>query len=62
MAYTFEALVTIEVDDDDWMNAAEYAEEFFTVGLEQLAYSSDPDDDKYTVKGVRINWGASKEV
>lgn len=62
MAYTFEARVKLRVEEDDWMNAAEYAEEFFSAGLESLAYSSNPDDDKYSIEGVTIDWNASKEV
>ena len=34
--YTFEALVRLRVKADDFHEAAERAEEFFSIGLEQL--------------------------
>ena len=59
--YTFEALVKLRVKADDFYEAAERAEEFFSVGLEQLAYSTDDEDDCYSIDGVNIDWGAARE-
>ena len=59
--YTFEALVRLRVKADNFYEAAERAEEFFSVGLEQLAYSIDDEDDCYSIDGVHIDWGAARE-
>lgn len=59
--YTFEAVVKLRVKADDFYEAAERAEEFFSAGLEQLAYSSDDEDDHYAIDGVNINWNSSRE-
>lgn len=60
--YTFEAIVRLRVKDaEDFIEAAAMAEEFFSTGLEQLAYSSDDEDDHYAIDGVHIDWSASKE-
>ena len=58
--YTFEAVVKLRVKADDFYEAAERAEEFFSVGLEQLAYSSDDEEDYYSIDGVHIDWGATR--
>ena len=59
--YTFEALVRLRVKADDFHEAAERAEEFFSIGLKQLAYSTDDEDDCYSIDGVHIDWGAARE-
>lgn len=60
--YTFEAIVRLRVkDEEDFIEAAERAEEFFYQGLSSLAYSDDPDDDHYEIEGVNIDWGAARE-
>lgn len=60
--YIFEAIVRLRVKNvEDFMEAAERTEEFFSVGLEQLAYSSDDEDDHYAIDGVNINWNSSRE-
>lgn len=59
--YTFEALVRLRVSADDFREAAERAEEFFSIGLEQLAYSTDDEEDYYSIDGVHIDWGATRE-
>ena len=60
--YTFDAVVRLRVKDvEDFMEAAAMAEEFFSIGLEQLAYSSDDEDNHYSIDGVHIDWSASKE-
>ena len=59
--YTFEALVRLRVKADDFYEAAERAEEFFSVGLEQFAYSTDDEDDCYSIDGVRSDWGAARK-
>ena len=59
--YTFEALVRLRVKADDFYEAAERAEAFFSIGLEQLAYSTDDEDDCYSIDGVHIDWGAARE-
>ena len=60
--YTFEAIVRLRVKNvEDFYEAAEKAEEFFSVGLEQLAYSSDDEEDYYSIDGVHIDWGATRE-
>ena len=50
--YTFEALVRLRVTADDFHEAAERAEEFFSTGLEQLAYSTDDEEDYYVCGGI----------
>jgi hypothetical protein len=40
------------VEDDD--EAMLYAEQFLYDGLASLAYSSDPDDDHYSIEGVNF--------
>ena len=60
--YTFEAIVRLRVKNvEDFMEAAERTEEFFSIGLEQLAYSTDDEDDCYSIDGVHIDWGAARE-
>ena len=60
--YTFEAVVKLRVKNvEDFMEAATMAEEFFSAGLEQLAYSSDDEDDHYAIDGVNINWNGSQK-
>lgn len=58
--YTFEAIVRLRVKNvEDFMEAAEKAEEFFSIGLEQLAYSTDDNDDHYVIESVNIDWNSS---
>lgn len=60
--YTFEALVRLRVSNtEDFREAAERAEEFFSIGLEQLAYSTDDEEDYYSIDGVHIDWGAARQ-
>ena len=59
--YTFDAIVRLRVSADDFHEAAERAEEFFSVGLEQLAYSTDDEDDCYSIDRVHIDWGAARK-
>lgn len=60
--YTFDAIVRLRVKDvEDFMEAAAMAEEFFSIGLEQLAYSSDDEDNHYSIDGVNIDWNSSRE-
>ena len=60
--YTFDAIVRLRVKDvEDFMEAAAMAEEFFSIGLEQLAYSSDDEDNHYSIDGVNIDWNNSRE-
>ena len=60
--YTFEAVVRLRVKNvEDFMEAVEKAEEFFSVGLEQLAYSTDDNDDHYEIEGVKIDWNSSRK-
>ena len=60
--YTFDAVVRLRVKDvEDFMEAAAMAEEFFSIGLEQLAYSSDDEDNHYSIDGVNIDWNSSRE-
>lgn len=60
--YTFEAIVRLRVKNvEDFMEAAEKAEEFFFTGLEQLAYSTDDNDDHYEIDGVNIDWNSSRK-
>lgn len=60
--YTFEAVVRLRVKDvEDFIEAAAMAEEFFSTGLEQLAYSSDDEDDHYAIDGVNIDWNSSRQ-
>ena len=59
--YIFDAIVRLRVSADDFHEAAERAEEFFSVGLEQLAYSTDDEDDCYSIDGVHIDWGAARK-
>ena len=60
--YTFEAIVRLRVKNvEDFMKAAEKAEEFFSIGLEQLAYSTDDNDDHYEIEGVNIDWNSSRK-
>ena len=40
------------VEDDD--EAMLYAEQFLYDGLTSLAYSSDPDDDHYSIEGINF--------
>ena len=55
--YIIEATVKLRVKDaDNFIDAAELAEEFFGIGLENLAYSDDEDDDHYEIEGVKIHW------
>lgn len=61
--YIIEAIVRLRVKDvEDFMEAGEYAEDFFFNGLADLAYSDDPTDDHYGIESVKIDWGASREV
>lgn len=60
--YTFEAIVRLRVKNvEDFMEAAEKAEEFFSIGLEQLAYSTDDNDDHYEIESVNIDWSSSRK-
>lgn len=60
--YTFEAIVRLRVKNvEDFMEAAEKAEEFFSIGLEQLAYSTDDNDDHYEIESVNIDWNSSRK-
>lgn len=60
--YTFDAIVRLRVKDvEDFMEAAAMVEEFFSIGLEQLAYSSDDEDNHYSIDGVNIDWNSSRE-
>ncbi len=60
--YTFEAIVKLRVKDvEDFMEAAEYAEDFFHAGLANLAYSDDLEDDHYEIDAVKIDWGAARQ-
>ena len=60
--YTFEAIVRLRVKNvEDFMEAAEKAEEFFSIGLEQLAYSTDDNDDHYDIESVNIDWNSSRK-
>ena len=60
--YTFEAVVRLRVKNvEDFMEAVEKAEKFFSVGLEQLAYSTDDSDDHYEIEGVKIDWNSSRK-
>ena len=60
--YTFEAIIRLRVKNvEDFMEAAEKAEEFFSIGLEQLAYSTDDNDDHYEIEGVKIDWNSSRK-
>lgn len=60
--YTFEAIIRLRVKNvEDFIEATERAEEFFSIGLEQLAYSTDDEDDYYSIDGVNIDWGAARE-
>lgn len=60
--YTFEAIIRLRVKNvEDFMEAAERAEEFFSIGLEQLAYSTDDSDDHYEIDSVNIDWNSSRK-
>lgn len=54
--YTFEAVVRLRVKNvEDPYEAAQLAEEFFSVGLDNLAYSDDEDDNHYEIEEVRFH-------
>ena len=60
--YTFEAIVRLRVKDvEDFIEAAELAENFFSLGLANLAYSDDENDDHFEIDGVNIDWGAARQ-
>ena len=58
--YIFTAKVRLRVKDEkDYLDAAERAAEFFSLGLQSLAYSDDEDDDPYEIIDAAIDWGAT---
>ena len=60
--YTFEAIVRLRVKDvEDFIEAAELAENFFSLGLANLVYSDDDDDDHFEIDGVNIDWNTSRK-
>ena len=53
--YIMEARVRLRIlDAEDDYEGRQLGEDFFTVGLQSLAMSTDPEDDHYEVEGVNF--------